>query len=89
MRALRYFVAVCAASTTLTLAAATTVGADPVQVDDVFNPFVVSTFRDGQIAHPSQWTPRAASTDPWFDPPALTGADVPGTLLRHRPVHGA
>ncbi|MGW0017286.1 lipase family protein [Rhodococcus sp. NPDC003382] len=88
MRALRHLVAIGAASTALALAltTATTAGAEPVQVDDVFNPFVVSTFRDGQIAHPAQWTPRPASSDPWFDPPALGDGDVPGTLLRHRPV---
>ncbi|EME19580.1 lipase family protein [Rhodococcus triatomae] len=69
----------------LALSAGTASAAEPVPLDEVFGPFVLSTFADAAVAPPSQWFPRLASDDPWYDAPPVADAE-PGTLLRARPA---
>lgn len=87
MRRLRSTFAVAAAAAAVLLVGTATAAAAPATVDmnDVFGPFVLSTFRDGRIAPPEQWAPRHPAADPWFQAPPV--ADLaPGTLLKARPV---
>ncbi|MFD4291762.1 lipase family protein [Rhodococcus sp. NPDC058505] len=73
------------AAALLVVSAGTSAASEPVPLDKVFNPFVLSTLADGGIAPPQQWYPRLASDDPWYDAPPV-GDAAPGTLLRARPA---
>lgn len=87
MRRIRSTLVATAVATAALLVGAPTAPAAPTPVDmtDVFGPFVVSTFRDGRIAPPEQWRPRHPTTDPWYQAPPVAGL-APGTLLKARPA---
>ncbi|CAM2984575.1 lipase family protein [Prescottella defluvii] len=57
----------------------------PVGLDEIFSPFVISTFTDGRIAPPDQWRPRHPVSDPWYQAPPVGDAPA-GTLLKARPA---
>lgn len=87
LRRLRSTLAATAIAAAALLVGAPTVAAAPdvVDMNDVFGPFVLSTFRDGGIAPPEQWRPRHPTTDPWYQAPSVAGL-APGTLLKARPA---
>ncbi len=56
-------------------------------VDEIFTGYVVSTFTDGRVATPQEIIdPLRPESDPFYDEPALTGDEAPGTLLKSEPV---
>lgn len=81
-------VAVLAA--TVALVAAGPAAADPPNrsshLDEVFNGYVLGTFADGRLASPQEIIEPLTSGDPFYDEPALTGDEAPGTLLKAKPV---
>jgi Secretory lipase len=81
-RVVTAFAAACA----LAIGGASTASAEDVpSLDQVFNPFVLSTFAQANIAPPENWLPRQPVHDPWYQAPTLDANAKPGTLLKARP----
>ncbi|GAB2664805.1 lipase family protein [Gordonia jinhuaensis] len=53
---------------------------------EVFNGYVVGTFRDGRVASPGEVISPLTSGDAFYNEPTLTGDEKPGTLLKSKPV---
>lgn len=73
----------------LTLAAAPAQAGPPnrtPQLGEVFNGFVLGTFKDGRMASPDEIMTPLTSTDPFYREPALTGSEKAGTLLKAKKV---
>ncbi len=55
-------------------------------LDEVFTPYIQSTFTDGTIGTPAQIVDGLLPDDPFYDEPPLDGEVAPGTLLKSQPV---
>nr|WP_240945391.1 lipase family protein [Rhodococcus sp. HNM0569] len=76
--------AACVAAALVCTAPASAV--PPVDMGDVFNPFVLTTFEDAQVASPEQLLPQLPTGDPFYDVPAYDPTAPAGTLLKSRPA---
>ncbi|MGF7119905.1 lipase family protein [Rhodococcus sp. AG1013] len=87
MKKLRTSLLATAVAAAALLAGAPAVAAapNPVGLDEVFSPFVVSTFTDGRIAPFEKWQARHPVSDPWYQAPPVGDAPA-GTLLKARPA---
>ncbi|MEE2033393.1 lipase family protein [Rhodococcus sp. CC-R104] len=58
---------------------------DTPMPDEVFNGYVLGTFRDGAIASPQEIVDGVFAYDTFYDEPPLRGDEAPGTLLKAKP----
>lgn len=93
MKAQRWIVAAAALLSALTVGASLTAApaaAGPPnrtpQLGEVFNGFVLGTFKHGRMGTPDEILKPLQSTDPFYKEPRLTGSEKAGTLLKAEPV---
>ncbi|WP_158726763.1 lipase family protein [Tomitella fengzijianii] len=55
-------------------------------LDEVFTPYVQSTFADGRLATPGEVIDGLRADDPFYVEPSLDGTEAPGMLLKWKPV---
>ncbi|WP_182348281.1 lipase family protein [Tomitella gaofuii] len=55
-------------------------------LDEVFTPYIESTFTDGRLATPGEVIDGLRADDPFYEEPPLDGEVAPGTLLKSKPV---
>ncbi|WP_305092038.1 lipase family protein [Prescottella sp. R16] len=55
-------------------------------LDEVFGTYVVSTLTSGRLATQAEMDAGMRTDEPFYDAPALTGTEKPGTLLKVQPV---
>ena len=58
---------------------------DTPMPDEIFNGYVLGTFRDGAIASPQEIIDGVVAYDTFYDEPPLRGDEAPGTLLKAKP----
>ncbi|MGW0247269.1 lipase family protein [Nocardia goodfellowii] len=58
----------------------------PPPLSEVFNGYVVGTFRSGTVASPAEIFEALTVTDPFYTEPALPADAKPGTILKSKPV---
>ncbi|MFF2553816.1 lipase family protein [Nocardia sp. NPDC058058] len=55
-------------------------------IDRVFNGFVIGTLNTAENASPEEKFEALLANDPFYEEPALTGSEKPGTVLKSKPV---
>lgn len=89
MRTLARTLTATIAAAAVVLGAQSAAQAGPVRtpgLDEVFSGYTVGTFQNGKFGTPDEIIAALRQDDPFYDAPALTGDEAPGTLIKVLPV---